>query len=81
MKIHSSGRLIVFLTFLGSTNWKSFGQVKSENIGQGDKPDYFTSKGTVIFLRKENCMYMVSYCVLNFTVKISYVTDICQAKI
>ena len=44
----------------GSTNWKSFGQVKSENIGQGDKPDYFTSKGTVIFLRKENCMYMVS---------------------
>ena len=43
----------------GATNWKNFGQVKSENIGQGDKPDYFTNKATVIFLRKENCMYMV----------------------
>lgn len=40
------------------TNWKTFGQLKNENIGQGDKPDYFTSKGTVIFLRKENSMYM-----------------------
>ncbi|KAK3579832.1 hypothetical protein CHS0354_029562 [Potamilus streckersoni] len=41
----------------GGTNWKFFSQVKSENLGQGDKADYFTSKGTVIFLRKENCMY------------------------
>lgn len=32
--------------------------MKSENIGQGDKPEYFTCKGSVIFLRKENCMYM-----------------------
>ena len=23
--------------------------------------DYFTTKGTIIFLRKENCMYMVSF--------------------
>ncbi|XP_041348869.1 replication protein A 70 kDa DNA-binding subunit-like [Gigantopelta aegis] len=40
-----------------ATNWKHFGQVKSENLGNGDKPDYFTSKGTVVFMRKENCMY------------------------
>ena len=48
------------MVFVGAaTNWKNFGQVKSENLGQGDKPDYFTNKATVIFLRKENCMYMV----------------------
>ncbi|KAJ8312756.1 hypothetical protein KUTeg_010129 [Tegillarca granosa] len=40
-----------------ATNWKHFSQVKNENLGGGDKADYFTSKGTVIFLRKENCMY------------------------
>lgn len=40
-----------------ATNWKTFANVKSENLGQGDKPDYFTSKATVIFLKKENCMY------------------------
>lgn len=40
-----------------ATNWKTFGQLRTENIGHGDKPDYFTSKGTVIFLRKENSMY------------------------
>ncbi|KAL4223084.1 60S acidic ribosomal protein P1 [Mactra antiquata] len=42
----------------GGTNWKTFAQLKDENIGQGEKPDYFTSKGTVVFFRKENCMYM-----------------------
>ncbi|XP_064612626.1 replication protein A 70 kDa DNA-binding subunit-like [Liolophura sinensis] len=40
-----------------STNWKYFSQVKTENLGHGDKADYFTAKGTVLFLRKENCMY------------------------
>ncbi|XP_052075679.1 replication protein A 70 kDa DNA-binding subunit-like [Mytilus californianus] len=41
-----------------STNWKCFSEIKADNsIGQGDKADYFTSKGTVIFLRKENSMY------------------------
>ncbi|XP_061197079.1 replication protein A 70 kDa DNA-binding subunit-like isoform X2 [Saccostrea echinata] len=40
----------------GSTNWKSFAEIKSENIG-ADKPEYFTTKATVLFLRKENCMY------------------------
>lgn len=42
----------------GGTNWKTFGQLQGENIGQ-EKPEYFTSKGTIIFLRKENSMYQV----------------------
>ncbi|ELU09821.1 hypothetical protein CAPTEDRAFT_172916 [Capitella teleta] len=41
-----------------STNWKSFGDVKSQNLGTGEKGDYFTAKGTIVYLRKENCMYM-----------------------
>ncbi|CAG5127182.1 unnamed protein product [Candidula unifasciata] len=40
-----------------STNWKNFLQVKTENLGQGEKADYFTAKATIIFVRKENCMY------------------------
>lgn len=41
----------------GNTNWKTLYEVKSENLGQGDKADYFSSVATVLFLRKENCMY------------------------
>ncbi|XP_013419280.1 replication protein A 70 kDa DNA-binding subunit isoform X2 [Lingula anatina] len=41
----------------GATNWKSFAAVKQENIGATEKPDYYSAKGTVIFMRKENCMY------------------------
>lgn len=40
-----------------STNWKTFAEVKGQNIGQ-DKAEYFTSKGTVVYLKKENSMYM-----------------------
>ncbi|XP_055984059.1 replication protein A 70 kDa DNA-binding subunit [Sorex fumeus] len=40
-----------------STNWKTLYEVKSENLGHGDKADYFSSVATVVFLRKENCMY------------------------
>lgn len=39
------------------TNWKTFAQVVSENLGHGDKPDYFTTKATVMVLKKDNCMY------------------------
>ncbi len=39
-----------------STNWKTFAEVKSENIGV-EKADYFTTKGTIVFLKKDNCMY------------------------
>lgn len=40
-----------------ATNWKAFSQVKAEGLGQGDKADYYTTKATVIFLKKDNCMY------------------------
>ncbi|ORX64153.1 replication factor-a protein [Basidiobolus meristosporus CBS 931.73] len=36
---------------------KNFGQVKDENLGMGDKPDYFLAKGTVVFLKQENLAY------------------------
>jgi len=40
-----------------STNWKNFGQCKTEELGAGGKADYYTTKGTIVFLKKENCMY------------------------
>ncbi|KAM8818268.1 replication protein A 70 kDa DNA-binding subunit isoform 2-T2 [Rhynchonycteris naso] len=40
-----------------NTNWKTLYEVKSENLGQGDKADYFSSVATVVYLRKENSMY------------------------
>ncbi|XP_042529743.1 replication protein A 70 kDa DNA-binding subunit [Dipodomys spectabilis] len=40
-----------------NTNWKTLYEVKLENLGQGDKADYFSSVATIVYLRKENCMY------------------------
>ncbi|XP_061219405.1 replication protein A 70 kDa DNA-binding subunit [Neopsephotus bourkii] len=40
-----------------NTNWKTLYEAKAENLGQGDKADYFSCVGTVVHLRKENCMY------------------------
>jgi len=48
----------------GSTNWKTFADVKAQNLGH-EKAEYFNAKGTVVFMKKENCMYTVSgywYC-------------------
>ena len=42
-----------------NVNWKTFGQVISENLGQGEKPDYFTAKATIMLAKKDNCMYTV----------------------
>ncbi|NXC31859.1 RFA1 protein, partial [Campylorhamphus procurvoides] len=42
---------------VANANWKTLSEVKSENLGQGDKADYFSCVGTIIHLRKENCMY------------------------
>ncbi|XP_031429075.1 replication protein A 70 kDa DNA-binding subunit isoform X2 [Clupea harengus] len=41
----------------GNTNWKTLADVKTEHLGHGEKPDYFSCIGTVVHLRKENCMY------------------------
>ncbi|KAA0702043.1 Replication protein A 70 kDa DNA-binding subunit [Triplophysa tibetana] len=41
----------------GNTNWKTLMEVKNENLGHGDKADYFSCVGTIVYIRKENCMY------------------------
>ncbi|MBN3304615.1 RFA1 protein, partial [Amia calva] len=41
----------------GNTSWKTLSEVKAENLGHGEKADYFTCVATIVFLRKENCMY------------------------
>ncbi|NXS00323.1 RFA1 protein, partial [Oxylabes madagascariensis] len=40
-----------------NTNWKTLFEAKAENLGQGDKADYFSCVGTIVHLRKENSMY------------------------
>ncbi|KAG5269201.1 hypothetical protein AALO_G00199390 [Alosa alosa] len=41
----------------GNTNWKTLADVKNEHLGHGEKADYFSCIGTVVHLRKENCLY------------------------
>ncbi|XP_056613612.1 replication protein A 70 kDa DNA-binding subunit [Triplophysa dalaica] len=41
----------------GNTNWKTLLEVKNENLGHGDKADYFSCVGTIVYIRKENCLY------------------------
>ncbi|KAL6471172.1 hypothetical protein MHYP_G00198220 [Metynnis hypsauchen] len=41
----------------GPTNWKTLADVKNEHLGHGDKADYFTCVGTIVYMRKENCLY------------------------
>uniref|UniRef100_A0A8C5CGM0 Replication protein A subunit n=1 Tax=Gadus morhua TaxID=8049 RepID=A0A8C5CGM0_GADMO len=41
----------------GTTNWKTLSDVKTEHLGHGDKADYFNSIATIVYLRKENCLY------------------------
>lgn len=38
--------------------YKTIGQIKEENLGMGDKADYFNVRAWIVFLKKENCMYM-----------------------
>jgi replication factor A1 len=39
------------------TNWKSLEQVREEQLGFGEKADYFSTLATVTFAKKENSMY------------------------
>ncbi|TSN39301.1 Replication protein A 70 kDa DNA-binding subunit [Bagarius yarrelli] len=41
----------------GLSNWKSLSDVKNEHLGHGDKADYFTCIATIVYMRKENCLY------------------------
>ncbi|XP_065054177.1 replication protein A 70 kDa DNA-binding subunit-like [Rhopilema esculentum] len=40
-----------------SGQFKTLAQMKEENLGMGDKPDYFSTRASAIFFRKENCLY------------------------
>ncbi|XP_061917975.1 replication protein A 70 kDa DNA-binding subunit [Entelurus aequoreus] len=41
----------------GNTNWKNLSDVKTEQLGHGQKADYYTCIATIVYLRKENCLY------------------------
>ncbi|KAM4628160.1 replication protein A 70 kDa DNA-binding subunit [Polymixia lowei] len=41
----------------GNTNWKTLTDVKTEHLGHGEKADYFSCIATIVYLRKENCLY------------------------
>lgn len=38
--------------------WKTMDRMKEEGLGQHDKADYFTTKGYVLYAKKDNSMYM-----------------------
>jgi len=42
-----------------STNWKTFAEAKGEStaLTSSGKADYYTVKGTIVFMKKDNCMY------------------------
>uniref|UniRef100_A0A8C5DRC8 Replication protein A subunit n=1 Tax=Gouania willdenowi TaxID=441366 RepID=A0A8C5DRC8_GOUWI len=40
-----------------STNWKTLSDLRNEELGHGDKADYFSCVATVVYIRKENCLY------------------------
>ncbi|KAL0973222.1 hypothetical protein UPYG_G00200540 [Umbra pygmaea] len=41
----------------GVTNWKTLADIKTEHLGHADKADYFSCIATIVYLRKENCLY------------------------
>ncbi|XP_058483963.1 replication protein A 70 kDa DNA-binding subunit-like [Solea solea] len=51
------------LTYTGSAssasriNWKTLSDVKNEQMGQEEKAEYFSCVATVVYTRKENCLY------------------------
>lgn len=40
-----------------AANWKTLSEIKEENLGYGEKPDYVTSKVTILYCKKENSLY------------------------
>ncbi|XP_034461510.1 replication protein A 70 kDa DNA-binding subunit-like isoform X7 [Hippoglossus hippoglossus] len=38
-------------------NWKTLSDVKDESMGQGEKVDYFSCVATLLFTRKDSCLY------------------------
>ncbi|XP_042354869.1 replication protein A 70 kDa DNA-binding subunit-like [Plectropomus leopardus] len=39
------------------TNWKTLSDIKNENLGHGEKADYFSCIATVLYIRKESSLY------------------------
>ena len=37
--------------------YKTINQIKDEQLGMGEKPDYFNVRATAVFFKKDNCMY------------------------
>lgn len=37
--------------------FKTIGDIKDENVGMNDKPDYVSIRGTVLFVKKDNISY------------------------
>lgn len=40
-----------------STNWKTLSDIRNQELGHGEKADYFSCVATVVYMRKENCLY------------------------
>uniref|UniRef100_A0A672GAF0 Replication protein A subunit n=1 Tax=Salarias fasciatus TaxID=181472 RepID=A0A672GAF0_SALFA len=40
-----------------SMNWKTLSDIKNEQLGHGEKADCFSCVATVVYIRKENCLY------------------------
>ncbi|XP_017292775.1 replication protein A 70 kDa DNA-binding subunit isoform X2 [Kryptolebias marmoratus] len=38
-------------------NWKTLNSIKNDNMGHGEKAEYFSCVATVVYMRKENCLY------------------------
>ncbi|XP_075887893.1 replication protein A 70 kDa DNA-binding subunit-like isoform X2 [Nelusetta ayraudi] len=38
-------------------NWKTLSEVKDEKMGHGEKADYFSCVATLLYIRKETCLY------------------------
>ncbi|XP_062289081.1 replication protein A 70 kDa DNA-binding subunit-like [Scomber scombrus] len=41
----------------GKMNWKTLSDIKNQQMGHRDKADYFSCMATVVYVRKENCLY------------------------
>ncbi|XP_076024942.1 replication protein A 70 kDa DNA-binding subunit-like isoform X2 [Genypterus blacodes] len=38
-------------------NWKTLSEVKDGNMGHGEKAEYFSCVATIVFMRKDSCLY------------------------
>lgn len=41
----------------GKEDVKNLAQIKEDNFGMGEKPDYFTTKATIVYIKQDNIYY------------------------